>query len=85
MRLGVPIRTNWLTERSSNQPTDLLALLRRHERRVKALGHDHCVGEFVDRGRWVLDDPLLVLGTQAVAEPHAEIVQKPGHVHCEER
>lgn len=78
---STPTWTDWLTERSSNHATDLLALLRSHENRIETLGHDHGVSERVNR-RWrVADDPLLILRRQAIAEPHAEIVQKPGHVH----
>jgi hypothetical protein len=44
----MPIRANWLTERSSHHAPDLLALLRSHEDGVRALRYDHCVGERIN-------------------------------------
>ena len=76
-----PTLADWLTERGCNHAANLLALFRSHENRVETLGCDHGVGEGVNR-RWrVVDDSLLVLGRQAVAELYAEIVQKLGCVH----
>lgn len=49
-------RTEWLTERGCNHSTDLLALFCGHEDWVEALGHDHGVGERINRCRWVVDD-----------------------------
>jgi CDI immunity proteins len=53
-----------------------------HDDRIEALRFDHGIGERVDRRRRVGDDPLLCCRRQAVAEPHAKIIQQPADVHC---
>jgi hypothetical protein len=58
-----------------------LALLGSHEEWVETFGFDNCVGESVNRRRWVADDSLPVVGRQAVAELDAEVVQELGDVH----
>ena len=73
--LGAPAGANWLAKRGTNHATHLLALLGCHEDWVKTLGYDHSIGERVNRRGRVGGNPLLVFRRQAVAEPHAEVIQ----------
>lgn len=58
---GVPTRSNRLAEGCGNHPPNLLALLGRHENRVEAFRRDNGIGERINGGGWVADDPLLVI------------------------
>ena len=57
---SVPTRSNRLAEGCGHQPPNLLALLGRHENRVEAFRRDN-VGERINGGGWVANDPLLVI------------------------
>jgi hypothetical protein len=78
---GVRVTPKWFAKGIRDHAPNLLALLGGHEDRVKALGYDYRVRERIDRCWRVGDDPLLVFRWQAVAKPHAEVVQELGRIH----
>jgi hypothetical protein len=53
----------------------------RHQNRVEALRRDNGIGERINGGGRVADDPLLVIRRQAIPESHAEIAEKLADVH----
>lgn len=72
----------WVSERCGDHAPNLLAALRVHEDGVEALRLDHGIREGVDRRRGTGDEPVSIFGWQAVAKPHAELVEEPRHIHC---
>jgi hypothetical protein len=58
---GVPTRSYLLAEGCGNHPPHLLALLGRHANQVEAFRRDNSIGERINGGGWVADDPVLVI------------------------
>jgi hypothetical protein len=58
---GVPTRSDRLAEGCGNHPPHLLALLGRHANQVEAFRRDNSIGERINGGGWVADDPVLVI------------------------